>query len=67
MAEGPGRYDRYCTLIRKETGAHTVIVLVLDGNEGSGFSVQSTMIDSREKLPDLLEDMANDIKAGRDE
>lgn len=64
MANGPGKYDRYCTLIRKETGAHTVVVLVLGGNEGEGFSVQSIMPDVRAMLPELLQSMADDLKEG---
>jgi len=37
---GPGKYDPVCTYVRNATGAEGAIVIVLDGDQGSGFSVQ---------------------------
>jgi hypothetical protein len=41
MALGPGKYDDLTTRIREETGADAVVLLVLGGNRGHGFSVQA--------------------------
>lgn len=57
MAQGPGRYDEHCTNVRKATGAKGVILLVLDGQDGTGFSVQAEF-DITEILPTLLRDVA---------
>lgn len=40
MAEGPGKYDDIATYARVEADAEGVIVIVLNGHKGSGFSVQ---------------------------
>jgi len=40
MAFGPGKYDDLCKLVREQSGGKLVIVAVLDGERGSGFSVQ---------------------------
>ena len=41
MAQGPGKYDDLCTYVRENTEARAVVVIVLGGNNGSGFSVQA--------------------------
>lgn len=58
---GAGKYDDEATLIRERTKARGVIVIVLDGNRGSGFSCQAP-IDVTLKMPDLLELVARDIR-----
>ena len=40
MALGPGRYDDVCTAARTMSGAEVAIVLILNGDRGSGFSIQ---------------------------
>jgi hypothetical protein len=40
MPDGPGKYDDITTTVREATGARGVVVVVLGGNRGSGFSVQ---------------------------
>jgi hypothetical protein len=64
MANGPGKYDDVCTCAREATGARTVVLIVLEGREGSGFSVQSNNPPSvmRTLLPNLLREMAADIE-----
>jgi hypothetical protein len=62
VALGPGKYDDLATYVREQTDAVGVIVIVIDGNAGSGFSCQA----SREvtaSLPLLLRRVADDIEA----
>ncbi len=40
MAYGPGKYDDLATYVREKAEAKGVLILVLDGNRGSGFSAQ---------------------------
>lgn len=58
---GKGRYDDVCTEIRKSTKADGVMLMVVNGRDGSGISMQATpammMI-----LPDILEGMAAYIR-----
>ncbi len=61
MAQGPGRYDDHCTKVREATGAKGVILLVLDGQGGTGFSVQAEF-DITQILPSLLRDVALQIE-----
>lgn len=62
MALGPGKYDDECTQIREQTGAEVVLVVVLGGAKGHGFSMQS-----RGRPPidvaELLRNVAKEIEA----
>ena len=60
MPAGPGKYDDAATLVRKRTGAAGVVLLVVNGSKGSGFSVQATPALTAE-LPKLLRAMADEI------
>jgi hypothetical protein len=40
MAVGSGRYDEICKAVREETGAFGAILMIMDGDQGDGFSVQ---------------------------
>ena len=40
MTIGPGKYDDVCTLAREAAGAEVACVIILNGNKGSGFSMQ---------------------------
>jgi hypothetical protein len=62
MSDGLGKYDDLCTYVREQAKAMTAIIIVLDGEHGSGFSLQSHVENSRAFLPDLLETMAADIR-----
>jgi len=55
-----GKYDRLCTIVREEAGAAGALVLVIDGEKGSGFSVQADL-ETQLRLPDLLEALARQI------
>ena len=61
MPLGPGKYDQICTEIREKTNASGVIVIIIDGTLGNGFSCQ---VDQKLilKLPDILEFMAKEIR-----
>ncbi len=41
MTVGPGKYDDLCTYVREQANAEAVILIVLGGNKGSGFSCQA--------------------------
>lgn len=60
---GPGKYDALCTYVREQTNAGTVVLIILEGDDGHGFSVQTNIVHSRTFLPDLLETVAADIRA----
>lgn len=40
MAEGKGMYDDLCTEVRESANAEGAIVIVVNGDVGSGFSMQ---------------------------
>lgn len=60
----PGIYDDLCTHVRKETESEMAIVIIVKGNKGSGFSVQTENPDLLKVLPDTLEFMAQQIRQG---
>lgn len=62
MATGPGKYDHLATLVRDQTAAAAVIVVVFGGTDGSGFSVQAPE-GFASQLPDLLRSLATKIEA----
>jgi hypothetical protein len=64
MPMGPGKYDDLATLVRERAGITEdggVIVIVLGGNRGNGFACQADLRTTL-LLPDLLEDMAKQIR-----
>lgn len=65
MALGPGRYDPLCTVVRTMAGAETAIVVIIKGNLGSGFSVQSEDPQVELNLPRLLRVVADEIEGRR--
>jgi len=59
---GPGKYDKLATHVRKRSKGRAVVVIVLDGEHGSGFSVQGAvefLVAAR--LPTLLRTVAAQI------
>jgi hypothetical protein len=58
---GPGKYDDLCTLVREKTGASGVIMIVVSGDKGSGFSCQADLRTTL-MLPTLLETIARQIR-----
>jgi hypothetical protein len=61
MPKGPGKYDDLCALVRERSGGQ-VIVIVIGGDKGSGFSFQGEE-GMLERLPDLLEVVAKQMRA----
>jgi hypothetical protein len=62
MALGPGKYDDLCTYVREQSEASAAIVIVVGGNKGPGFSCQITDRRTLYMLPELLEDLARQIR-----
>lgn len=61
MAIGPGKYDDVCTQVREQLEAAGVILVVIGGKKGNGFSVQGTL-QVIATLPDTLEHMAREMR-----
>lgn len=68
MPLGEGRYNTECELIHKITGGIVVILIVIKGNKGSGFSLIATEDKYTEDKKfllstcDVLEDVASEIR-----
>lgn len=62
MPTGPGIYDDLATIVRKRTNADAVILMVVGGEKGNGFSVQ-TDLRLLLNLPDILRQMADQLEA----
>lgn len=62
MAFGPGKYDDLATVLREETRAAGVVVIVFDGAQGSGFSAQLSP-DLTLTLPSILRDIARRMES----
>lgn len=61
MAFGPGKYDELATEVRTKAKAEGVLVLIVNGVRGSGFSAQLSL-DLTLTLPAILRDIANQIE-----
>lgn len=60
---GPGKYDYACTMAREATNARAVLLIVLGGDQGSGFSVQAVDgVVPAQDIVDILRDTANAIE-----
>lgn len=62
MAIGPGKYDAHATAAREATRAGGVVLIVIDGAHGAGFSVQATAAVTL-RLPELLRTVADMIES----
>lgn len=58
---GGGKYDDLCTLVRERADAAGVVLIVIDGNKGCGFSAAATL-EVLSGLPDHLRSLANGIE-----
>lgn len=61
MAKGPGKYDAECTSVHASTKAASVVLIVLGGNRGDGFSVTATA-DALWAMPDMLREIAKQLE-----
>lgn len=59
---GAGKYDRITTEVRERTDAEGVVLIVLGGVKGNGFSVQMTRPEHMSALADVLEQAAREIR-----
>ncbi len=59
---GPGKYDAIATIAREAAQAKGVLLIVIGGYRGSGFSVQAP-IDVIAGVPKLLREVADQIEA----
>jgi len=62
MSIGPGKYDLETTMVQKETNAQGVILIIIDGKRGSGFSVQATL-EVTLAIPGMLRTIADKMEA----
>lgn len=66
MTIGPGKYDDVCTMARKATGVDktggAVVLIVIGGKHGNGFSMQSDL-ETLAGLPEMLEELARQIRS----
>lgn len=62
MPEGPGKYDSACTMARMLTNGQAVVLVVLNGVRGSGFSVQASEPVPPAVLADLLESVVGELR-----
>jgi hypothetical protein len=58
MPIGPGKYDAICTHAREAADAEGVVLIILNGKRGSGFSVQASPVVTA-LLADLLRNTAD--------
>jgi hypothetical protein len=61
MPLGPGVYDELCTAVREHTNADGVILIIIRGDQGGGFSCQATL-EIQLALPEILRTVANGIE-----
>lgn len=63
MALGPGKYDDLCTAARVAAKAPcAVLLMVIGGERGDGFSLQAIDYDLTADLPALLRSIARQIE-----
>jgi hypothetical protein len=61
MTIGVGKYDEEAGMVLQRTNARAVILIVIGGNRGEGFSVQAYE-DIAPVLPKLLRHTADEIE-----
>jgi len=67
MATGPGKYDDICTTVRVDTNAQAAIVIILNGDRGSGFSLQSFAPIDAAVVADLLEGVLKQLRMNEED
>ena len=61
MPLGPGVYDDLCTEVRVKAQAEGVILIIIGGNHGNGFSGQMSD-ELTVKMPHMLRAVASNIE-----
>jgi hypothetical protein len=59
--ESAGLFDTACNHVRDMTRARCVVVIVIDGESGSGYSVVGPL-EAQVLLPDILHKMADTLR-----
>ena len=59
---GPGKYDKACTMVREMTDAACAMVVVIGGNKGAGFSMQTADSVNVAAIASLLEHIAKQLR-----
>jgi hypothetical protein len=67
MPAGPGKYDAECQKVFFDVEAQTVLMVVVRGNKGNGFSVISTDMGLVVKMPGMLRDIADQLQRDLDQ
>jgi hypothetical protein len=62
MAYGAGKYDEECSRIRNELKAESVMLVVIGGPKGSGFSCQASPRDSL-RFANVMRNAADQLDA----
>lgn len=62
MAQGPGKYDPALSEVLKGLEANQGVLMVIDGKDGIGFSIQANL-QTMMMLPQMLEEVASQIRA----
>jgi fibronectin type 3 domain-containing protein len=60
---GPGKYDEITTYVREKTKAKIAVVVIVDGNQGNGFSVQAVDLTGFDLLSNILRQVADQLDA----
>ena len=63
MAIGQGKYDPECSELLEKLGASMVMLIVVGGTRGQGFSVSATDVALLEQIPEVLRNVAAQIEA----
>jgi hypothetical protein len=61
MPFGPGKYDAECTELRERLKAEGIILIVVRGMRGGGFSAQLNLADTM-SMPQTLRFIADQIE-----
>ena len=61
MAIGHGKYDDECTEVREKTKAGAILLIILGGEKGDGFSVQIP-VEMLGAVPSMLRYLADEIQ-----
>ena len=61
MAKGPGKYDNECQFVMGAARAQAVLLLVIGGDKGSGFSFTGPVA-MTSNVPKMLRDVADQIE-----
>ncbi len=64
MPREPGKYDDLCAELREKTQAPVCLLIVVNGNKGTGFSALMPDV-AADYVPAILRDVANQIERER--